>query len=472
MSKKILSVLGLVCVVCVCMMLTACSFFDSSDLKKRLEALEHQHDEMVKLLEDKQTKIDDLESKLNAHNHASIQNQIKDLEKEIAALEQKLKEHDHNSIEKLKKQISVLEREIERLWIIALDHCDENCDHDLPPPIIEDEDLSIHFLELGNRFTGDSVYIQYGDIDIIIDAGSRSSSATTIVNYINRHITDNKIEYVIATHAHQDHIAGFFSTGSGSSRVTGVLDAFEIGTIIDYARTNSTSQTRANYEATRDRLVADPDTDTVHYTALEAYKEINGAQRKYELGPDTYLEIMYHRFYENNSSSENNYSVVTRLVHGDNKYLFTGDLESQGETSLVEYYRDNHGGLGKHIMYKGGHHGSSTSSNANLLAAIEPEYIIICTCAGTTEYSSIPGNEFPTQTMINRIALYTDKVYITTLIIDYAAGQFTSMNGDIIFRSTSKGEITVTGSNNNTILKDTDWFKNNRTMPPEWADAG
>jgi hypothetical protein len=70
-------------------------------------------------------------------------------------------------------------------------------------------DLSIHFLELGNKYTGDCVYVNYGEIDILIDAGSRQSSATTIKAYINNHIQDNKLEYVIVTHGHQDHIAGF-----------------------------------------------------------------------------------------------------------------------------------------------------------------------------------------------------------------------------------------------------------------------
>ncbi|MCL2879961.1 MAG: hypothetical protein FWF29_06940, partial [Treponema sp.] len=41
-------------------------------------------------------------------------------------------------------------------------------------------DLSIHFLELGNKYTGDSIYINYGNIDIVIDAGSRQSSAAAI----------------------------------------------------------------------------------------------------------------------------------------------------------------------------------------------------------------------------------------------------------------------------------------------------
>ena len=71
------------------------------------------------------------------------------------------------------------------------------------------DDFQIHFLELGNIYAGDSIYIKANDVDILIDAGSRANSKDTIKEYINQYVDDNKLEYVIATHAHQDHIAAF-----------------------------------------------------------------------------------------------------------------------------------------------------------------------------------------------------------------------------------------------------------------------
>ncbi|MCL2032731.1 MAG: MBL fold metallo-hydrolase [Methanomassiliicoccaceae archaeon] len=333
--------------------------------------------------------------------------------------------------------------------------------------VIEDNDLTIHFLELGNKYTGDCVYINYGEVDILIDAGSRTSSSETIIDYINEHIQDGKIEYVIATHAHQDHIAGFYSTktSAGAPLTEGVLDAFEIGTIIDYSMTNSTSATRSNYENTRDGLVAN---GTEHYTALQCYKESKeGAQRVYELGPGVTMEILYQRYYENKSSSENNYSVCIMITQNGNQYLFTGDLEKEGEDALVDYYQENHGGLGHCVLLKGGHHGSSTSSHPKLLEAITPEYVIICTCAGSSEYSSTIPNQFPTQQFIDRIAEYTDKVYITTLIVNYSGGVYEPFNGNVVFMM-KDGEVTITCSGNDWVLKDSDWFKDNRAAPDAW----
>ena len=84
------------------------------------------------------------------------------------------------------------------------------------------------------------------------------------------------------------------------------------------------------------------------------------------------------------------------MIRQDGKqYLFTGDLDKAGEESLVDYYDKNYGGLGHCVLYKGGHHGSSTSSNDVLLNAITPEYIVFTTCAGTSEYTKTIANNSP-----------------------------------------------------------------------------
>ena len=95
--------------------------------------------------------------------------------------------------------------------------------HDHQVTEIENPDISIYFLELGNEYTGDSTYIKAGDVDILIDAGSRNASAGTISSFVDEYCTDGKLEYVIATHAHQDHIAGFVGTNS----VPGIFEKYE-----------------------------------------------------------------------------------------------------------------------------------------------------------------------------------------------------------------------------------------------------
>ena len=103
------------------------------------------------------------------------------------------------------------------------------------------DDLQIHFPELGNNRSGDCTLIKVGDTEVLVDAGSQRNSAETIGNYLNKYVTDGKIEYVIATHAHDDHISAFV----GTKQVKGVFDRFEFGTIIDFPKTNQKPKTDA-----------------------------------------------------------------------------------------------------------------------------------------------------------------------------------------------------------------------------------
>ena len=319
--------------------------------------------------------------------------------------------------------------------------------------LIKGGSVSIHFLELGNKYTGDCTLIKTGDTEILIDAGSRANSAETIISYVNTFCTDGKLEYVIATHADQDHIAAF----------PGVFEAFECGTIIDFPKTGKDTSVYHKYVAAR---TAEVTAGAVHYTALECWNNANGAQRSYTLGDGITMNFLYQKFYEEETNDENDYSVCMLLtetyVGGVNNYLFTGDLEEHGEASLVEK-----NDLPKCVLFKGGHHGSKTSSTDALLSVIEPDIICVCCCAGSDEYKAKPENTFPTQAFVDRVAKYTKNVYVTTLANDTETG-YESMNGNIVVYS-QNGGISVRCSNNATILKGTDWFKQNRVCPDAWA---
>jgi beta-lactamase superfamily II metal-dependent hydrolase len=338
---------------------------------------------------------------------------------------------------------------------------------------IASADLSVHFLELGNKYAGDSVLIKSGDTEVLIDAGSRTNSATTINDYVKNYCTDGKLEYVIATHAHQDHIAGFVGTTSGSTK-TGILYTYQVGTLIQFAGHNTTSTIYNNY-VTATEYAASQGASV--YTAKQCWYETDGAQKSYALNEDgsLTLNILYNYYYDNETSDENNYSVCVLLTQtladGSTKnYMFTGDLEEDGESKLV----DNNT-LPQVELFKGGHHGSKTSSTAKLLSAIQPKNVAVCCCAGSTEYTTNNDNTFPTQAFVDRISVYTKNVYVTSLCVDYSAGTYESMNGNIVFYySQSEGEesgsLKLWCSNNTTVLKDTDWFKQYRTTPSAWSE--
>ena len=314
-------------------------------------------------------------------------------------------------------------------------------------------DIKIHFLELGNKYTGDSTYIKAGDVDILIDAGSRQGSSATIKAFVDQHCTDGKLEYVIATHAHQDHIAGFV----GTKAAPGIFESYKIGTFIDFALTNSTTTLYSNYTTKRDAAIASGDIEH-HYTAAQCVAESDGTKKEYAITDAIKMTILDQRFYHETSGDENNYSVCALFTNGEQHYLFTGDLEKEGEKSLVETNT-----LPKVELFKGGHHGSYTANTDALLDVIDPKVICICCCAGSDEYTKDVANMFPAQAAVDRMAKHTDQIFVTTVVSDESPF-YKSMNGIITFSSDGK-TYTVTGSNNSTILKETEWFKNNRTWP-------
>ncbi len=350
------------------------------------------------------------------------------------------------------------------------------CGFDNNAPSVESvsaSELSIHFLELGNANAGDSTLIKCGDTEVLIDAGSKRNSTQTVKDYIDNYCTDGVLEYVIATHAHEDHIAALAGEEGKSN---GVLYSYKIGTIITFAGHKTNSGIYNDFETAVTHAISQ---GAVRYTAKECWYAENGAKKQYFLDDDNRisLNILYQKYYDQSTSNENNYSVCTLLTQyvdasTNYNYLFTGDLELAGEQSLAESNN-----LPKCKLFKGGHHGSSTSSNDVLLREIQPENIAICTCAGTYEYADKPDskpdypesqaklNTFPTQEAIDRMSVYTDKIYVTTLGIlneDYTTARYESMNGNIVFYSKG-GKLYLWCSNNDTILKDTRWFKENRT---------
>lgn len=326
---------------------------------------------------------------------------------------------------------------------------------------ISESGLSIHFLELGNAYAGDCTLIKVGDTEVLIDAGSRQSSATTIKSYVDQYCTDGMLEYVIATHAHQDHIAGFVGNASGGTR-TGILYQYGVGTLIQFSGHNTTSNIYKNYVSAAE-YAASNGADV--YTAKQCWYETDGARKQYVLDEagNVTLNVLYNVYYDQTTSDENDYSVCVlisqKLENGStNHYLFTGDLEGEGEKGLVE-----NNDLPKVVLFKGGHHGSKTSTTEKLLEKIRPDYVAVCCCAGSTEYTTNNDNTFPTQDFITRVSKYTDKIYVTSLCLDYAKREFTSMNGDIVFYyDASSAEVKLWCSNNTTLLKDTEWFKANR----------
>ena len=323
-----------------------------------------------------------------------------------------------------------------------------------PHTLVEGE-LQIHFLELGNKYTGDCTYIKAGDTDILIDAGSRTSSIATISAYINDYVTDGKLEYVIVTHAHQDHYAGF------TQREGSIFDLYECEVIIDFAKTNQEDTGSNMYSRYLAERADEIEAGATHYAADTLFD--TEGENVFSLDAGVTMTVLNSHYYYNEAGSENDYSVCTLFTYGDYNYLFTGDLEEEGEEHLVAM-----NDLPEVTLYKAGHHGSKTSSSAALLEVIKPEVVCVCCCADSPEYTKTEANQFPTQAFVDRVSLYTDKVYVTSLCLDYEAGTFAPMNGNITVVTDKSGYRVLCGSGDDRVLKEWEWFREKRQMPENW----
>lgn len=255
-------------------------------------------------------------------------------------------------------------------------------------PLPEDK-LTVCFIDVGQ---GDSVFLSAGGKNMLIDCGE-SEAADDVIRFLDEKNVE-KLDYVVATHPHSDHMGGMYK----------IVDQFEIGEMIVPHLDDSDIPTTRYYEKFLDSC------DARGLSLTEAK-----LGRTIELG-DAEAEIIApcRPGYDNT----NNYSVGLFLTHGENTFIFTGDAESLAEKEMVKS-----GSLRHADVYKAGHHGSDTSSCEEFMAEITPDYAVI-SCGEGNSYGH------PQKQTLKEISRYTDKIYRTDL------------NGTVTFVSDGR-ELTV-----------------------------
>ena len=262
-----------------------------------------------------------------------------------------------------------------------------------------------------------------------------------------------------------------------------MFDNFKCDNIITFAKTNQKTKTKASdneylslissenagknstatmYDYFVRELEQEKTTDNANIYTAKSFRDVNpDGIKELDSTNNISMQILNNYFYTNKATTENDYSVCMQLTQGAKKFIFTVDLEEGGEEKLVEL---NSAYLGQVEVYKAGHHGSKTSSSDVLLNVIQPKIVCVCCCAGSKEYTKNVSNQFPTVDFLKRISPWTTQVYVTTLCQDYDKNEFTSFNGNIVVMSGKEvgSEVSVYCSNNNTILKNSEWYKQNR----------
>jgi len=206
-------------------------------------------------------------------------------------------------------------------------------------------DLDVHYIDVGQ---GDSILVVCNGEAMLIDGGD--NDAETILPSYLRSQGVTRLSYIVATHPHADHCGG----------LDAVARNFGFGTVytscIDYD-TKSFSDFAETVEAKGGGL---------EFPEPDSSFDLGGATVTV-LGPRTY----------NVPETWNNASIVLRLTYGDTSFLFTGDMEQEEETELLEAGCD----VSCDVL-KVGHHGSRTSSGYRLLYEARPVCAVISCGAG------------------------------------------------------------------------------------------
>jgi len=214
-------------------------------------------------------------------------------------------------------------------------------------------ETQIYYLDVGQ---GDSelIRLKTGE-NILIDAGT-PETAKELADYIEN-LGVKKIDYLIATHPHADHIGGMAQ----------IVSRFSIGKIYMPKIPDSQIPTTETYE----KLLTAIDQKGLKITAGRAGITVldSGAEKLEILAPNS---AKY--------GGLNSYSVVTLLTVGEKRFLFTGDAESDSEKEMTAKGYDL-----RCDVLKCGHHGSSTSTSAAFLKAARPGAAVI-SCGVDNDY--------------------------------------------------------------------------------------
>ncbi len=260
---------------------------------------------------------------------------------------------------------------------------DQEASRNVPVP---DGIMEVHFIDVGQ---GDAIFIETGNHTMLIDAGE-NNKGSLVREYLNNQRI-SKLDYVIGTHPHSDHIGGLDL----------VLDAFPVDKVFlpDIVHDTKT------FEDVLDALER-------HQLKITRPK----VKDQYSLGDASFTILAPN---SSEYSDLNNYSICIRLTYGNTSFLLVGDAEKVSENEMLKNGLD----LSADVL-KLGHHGSAYSSTSKFLDAVKPSFAVIC--AGEDNSYGHPHAETMEAVLERGIKVYrTDKQGSIVFTTD---GQTVSVN--------------------------------------------
>lgn len=206
-------------------------------------------------------------------------------------------------------------------------------------------ELKVTFFDVGKA---DAILLQSETANVVIDCGEKGDGKK-----IGKLIEENEsetIDYLIITHFDKDHVGGAAKL-IRSYNVKNVLTPDYEGNTEEYEKYKIAL---AEKSITPMKLTEDVSftLDGIDYTVYAPKKD----------------------FYGNNDSDENNFSLVTKVVHNSNTLLFTGDAMEERLEEIMD--------IGGCTLLKVPYHGRKLDNISDFLSAVTPKCAVVCTSSG------------------------------------------------------------------------------------------
>lgn len=247
----------------------------------------------------------------------------------------------------------------------------------------------VHFIDVGQA---DAILVLCDDETMLIDGGNADDSSL-MYTYLSK-LGVTELDYVIGTHAHEDHIGG----------IPGALN---------YATVNKALCPVTSYSTKAfNNFVKSVQKHGISLTVPSVGDEFKVGSASCKI-----LGV-------NSAEDTNETSIVMKVVYGNTSFMFTGDAEREAENTIL-----NRGYNLKSDVLKVGHHGSASSTSYHWLREVDPDYAVICVGKGNSY-----GH--PTEAVLSRLR----DADVTTFRTDLQGDIICTSDGQTVTFQVSKNQ--------------------------------